>query len=112
MRKLLALFLLGELNQPNVFKDLFTNIKTSPMWIRSLGKSPVSEDVCKDLSETLQTYKVGKMFVGHTPQIVGINDSCNGSVWRTDIGMSRAFTNINKQQIQVLQILNDNEIKV
>lgn len=111
MNQLLAAFLLGESSQPTVFKDLFTNIKTSPMWIRSLGKSPVSEDVCDNLSKTLQTYKVGKMFIGHTPQSMGINEKCNGSVWRTDIGMSRAFGQ-NLQNIQVLQILNDNEVKI
>jgi len=111
MNQLLALFLLGELEQPTLFKDLFTSVNTSPMWVRSLGKSPVSSDACNDLSQTLEIYQVGKMFIGHTPQAMGINETCNNSVWRTDIGMSRAFSGINKKpEIQVLQILYDNQV--
>lgn len=112
MNKLLAMFLFDELAQPNKFKDLFTNIKTSPIWIRHFGKE-VSVENCDKLAETLKTYKVGKMFVGHTPQFEsGISSQCNNTVWRTDIGMSRAFMNNNLKDIQVLEILQDNIINI
>ncbi len=106
MNKLLALFLLGELEQPHIFKDIFINGKTSPMWIRHFGKD-ISPENCIELEKTLEIYKVGKMFVGHTPQFKdGINSRCNNKVWRTDVGMSRAFMN-NSNNIQVLEILQD-----
>jgi hypothetical protein len=37
MNKLLTLFLLDELTEPNVFKDLFISGKTSPLWTRIFG---------------------------------------------------------------------------
>jgi hypothetical protein len=51
------------------------------------------------------------MFVGHTPQFKeGINNRCDKTIWRTDIGMSRAFDiSSTPREIQVLEILNDGE---
>ena len=112
MNKILTLFLLGELEQPDRFKDLFIVGKTSPLWTRMFGNKQILN--CDQISETLITYKVGRMFVGHTPQFqVGINSQCNNTIWRTDVGMSRAF-NVNNQsnEAQVLEILNDTEIKI
>ncbi len=58
-----------------------------------------------------EIYNVNNIFVGHTPQIKnGISSQCNGRVWRTDIGMSRAF-NI-KAKAQVLEILDDNKFNI
>jgi hypothetical protein len=112
MNKLLTFFLLGELRQPDQFKDLFIVGKTSPLWTRMFGNDQILN--CDQISETLKTYKVGRMFVGHTPQFKkGINSQCNNTIWRTDVGMSRAF-NVNNQsnKAQILEILNDTQINI
>jgi hypothetical protein len=110
MNKLLSLFLLNELEQPEIFRDLFMNGNISPMWTRKFGFKNINN--CDELSTTLKYYKVGKMFVGHTPQFKeGINSQCDNQIWRTDIGMSRAFDISNMiRDVQVLEILKDGEI--
>ena len=55
--------------------------------------------------------------MGHTPQYMnnkGINSSCNGKLWRVDIGASKAFgpcTNCDYEdqfrKVAILEILND-----
>ena len=55
--------------------------------------------------------------VGHTPQFhngKGINSTCEGKMWRCDVGMSRAFgpCNDNTRYPQVLEIINDNTINI
>ncbi len=112
MNKLLTLFLLDEIKQPDHFNDLFINGRKSPLWTRMFGLKQILN--CDELSQTLEFYKVGKMFVGHTPQFKeGINSQCNNTIWRTDVGMSRAF-NVNNisNEAQVLEILNDEIINV
>ncbi len=109
MNKLLALFLLDEFNDPNVFPDLFMNADTSPFWTRTYGMNIKD---CESLLEPLkEVYKVGKIFVGHTPQMrTGIKSNCNDRIWLTDVGMSRAFNPISNnkpRKAQVLEILND-----
>jgi hypothetical protein len=103
---LLTLFLLGELEEPYLFNDLFTSGKTSPLWTRVFGfKINNCDDYLKPLEKI---YNVNNIFVGHTPQIKhGITQQCNNRVWMTDIGMSRAFNNP-VSKAQVLEILNDN----
>ena len=111
MNKLLALFLFDEFKQPTIFQDLFINAETSPFWTRKFG---MYINNCNSLLEPLeQVYKVGKIFVGHTPQMrTGIRSQCNNKVWLTDVGMSRAFDfnmHSHLRDAQVLEILNDGE---
>ena len=61
------------------------------------------------------------MFVGHTPQMnKGINSICQGDLWYTDVGVSKAFdiadykhsstgTRSEVREAQVLEILRDGE---
>ena len=117
MNKLLTLFLLNELQQPEYFKDLFLSGKTSPFWTRIFGNKI---DNCIELLQPLKDiYNVNRIYVGHTPQLkTGITSQCNNNVWMTDVGMSKAFTD-NKvpyldshnpnRNAQVLEILNDGE---
>ena len=56
---------------------------------RSLSGNDVNLDVVKSI---LNKYKVNKICVGHTPQ-ENVNSVANGSVWRVDVGLSRAFGN-------------------
>jgi hypothetical protein len=113
MNKLLTLFLFDELKEPKLFKDLFLSGKTSPFWTRMFGNRI---DDCVELLQPLkEVYNVNRIYVGHTPQMdTGIASQCNGNVWMTDVGMSKAFDNntINvnvNRDAQVLEILNDGE---
>lgn len=109
MNKLLTLFLLDELKQPEVFKDLFLSGATSPLWTRIFGSKI---DNCIELLQPLkEIYNVNRIYVGHTPQLnTGITSQCNNNIWLTDVGMSKAFNNYNSnRQAQVLEILNDGE---
>jgi len=66
-------------------------------------------------------YKVDRIFIGHTPQInTGISSTCQGKIWLTDYGASKAFDNWDTEilqnnqrshyrEAQVLEILNDGE---
>ena len=107
MNMILTLFLLGEIDKPEIFKDLFTNGKTSPLWTRVFG---FKIDNCdKYMTPLKEIYNVNNIFVGHTPQIKkGISSRCDNRVWMTDVGMSRAFSNMSAQP-QVLEIINDGE---
>ena len=55
------------------------------------------------------------MVVGHTPQIdKGINSTCDKSVWRVDLGASKAFDVFDRiknsgRKPAVLEIVNDGE---
>ena len=118
MNKLLTLFLLNELEQPEYFKDLFLSGKTSPLWTRMFGSRI---DNCGELLQPLkEIYNVDRIYVGHTPQLkTGISSQCNNNVWMTDVGMSKAFddpslytdhnSNSENRKAQVLEILNDGE---
>lgn len=113
MNKLLILFLLDELNQPEIFKDLFLSGKTSPFWTRLFGNNI---DNCVEVLQPLkEIYNVNRIYVGHTPQLkTGITSQCNNNVWMTDIGMSKAFDSFKNnnnihRHAQVLEILNDGE---
>jgi len=117
---LLSLYLLNELKNPEVFYDVFNSGKISPLWTRIFGNTKHSTDKCDELMTPLKdVYKVGRIIVGHTPQInTGITSTCNKRIWLTDVGMPEAFnpfdqikiTTGNKsahREAQVLEILKD-----
>ena len=120
LNKILTLYLLDELKNPNDFNDIFVNGRESPLWVRIFGK--MDQQICDNYMGVLDsTYQVGKIFVGHTPQIdKGINSVCNDRVWLADVGVSNAFDifdtpNIKKngyRKAQVLEIIDDNKITV
>lgn len=114
MNKILSLFLLDELHAPDHFKDIFINGKHSPLWTRVFGDLNMDKQQCEKYLQPLQSYNVGKIYVGHTPQIEeGINSICDGRIWRTDIGASKAFDDFKiNNKIQVLEILNDSNINI
>jgi hypothetical protein len=124
LNKLLKLLLLDELKNPQIFDDIFMSKKHSPLWTRIFGHIKSNEDKCDELMEPLSTiYKVGKIYVGHTPQLkTGIVSGCKGRVWLTDAGMPSAFNKFDEmynntngkkkskeRQAQVLEIVNDGE---
>ena len=111
LNMLLSLFLWDKLDNIDKYQDIFgTDImkgktlitdsskkkdffKTSPLWNIQFGNMVNNEKNCKNLLGPLKKiYKINHMYVGHTPQMnKGINSICNGGLWFTDIGVSKAF---------------------
>jgi hypothetical protein len=125
INKLMALYLLDELKSPNNFKEDFMVKNTSPLWTRIFGNINMSNETCKRLMEPLKkVYKVGRIYVGHTPQLnKGINSICNNKIWRTDVAISNGFNNTDPmlatngkktkyREGQLLEILNDKTINI
>ncbi len=109
MNKLMTLFLLNELEQPEYFKDLFMSGTLSPLWTRMFGNKI---DNCVEVLQPLKDiYEVDKIYVGHTPQFKnGINSQCDKKIWLTDVGMSKAFSEFkHHRKAQVLEILDDGD---
>lgn len=111
---IMTLFLFNQINNMDIFSDLFINGATSPLWTRMFG---LKIHDCVELLQPLkEIYNVNHIYVGHTPQIeTGITSQCNNGVWMTDVGMSHSFDmyfprHTNKaRNAQVLEILNDGE---
>jgi hypothetical protein len=125
MNKLLSLYLLDEIKQPVMFKELFMSSKYSPLWNRVFGDINNSAYSCEQVMKPLEeVYQVGRIYVGHTPQMEkGINSTCNNRIWLTDVGVSKSFDNFdmeyiiknkrsNSRRAQVLEILNDSDINI
>jgi hypothetical protein len=71
-----------------------------PVWTRLYSDGPGD---CATLRAALAALGARRMVVGHTVQRGGITSSCDGAVWRIDVGLSRAFGG----PIEALQIEGD-----
>jgi len=128
----ISMYLLGiESIEDTIIKhyDILTNAeenKSSIIWDRTFGQQIISDDnsttnplLLNKLDTILENYnttnnlmnndnlKVKYVAIGHTPQsanVNGINSTCNGKVWRCDIGMSQAFAPDNRKKVQILEI--------
>lgn len=121
MNQILSLFLWDKLKDPADYRDLIDSSDYSPLWTRVFASRTESRESCNHLVNPLKSvYKVDRIFVGHTPQInTGITSKCEGKIWLTDYGASKAFDSwdmnmLNGQrskvrEAQVLEILNDGE---
>ncbi len=110
LNQLMTLYLLDKLNNSE-FKDTI-NSNESPLWTRMYGNMGLQQygknsqhldlasakDKCSSLLNPLkEIYKVDKIFVGHTPLLDhGIGSVCDGKVWLTDYGLSKAFDKFDK----------------
>lgn len=133
INSILRMFLINLNIDETKLKDIISNPKTSPFWVRKFGNIKPDlmtheNEICQnDVLPTLQHLKLDKMIIGHTPQIFvhdqGINSTCSNSLWRVDIGISQAFDNFyqsfkkdgklqHHRKIQVLEILNDNVFNI
>ena len=143
LNMLLSLYLWDKLDDVHNYQDIFgtdivknetllTNsskkkyfFKNSPLWNRQFGNMKDNDTNCRNLLGPLKKiYKVNNMYVGHTPQMnKGINSICNGKLWFTDIGVSKAFDIADMQvalngkrsevrEASVLEILRDQEPKI
>ena len=123
-------WLLGIIDKDYVVD--IVNSKDSFFWDRILGSIPPNtnnKDIrcINNLQKVLKIFHVDKMIIGHTPQYFtnknGINKTCDGKLYRIDFGGSFVFNqfdeNYNKlgeksseRKPQVLEILNDKDIKI
>ena len=65
----------------------------SPLWMRELSDPPGAEPppaACADLKQALAALGARRLVVGHTVQ-PEINEACDGSVVRIDVGLSAAM---------------------
>lgn len=88
-------------------------------WVDGISESSFYETIIKANKKNKRNKKneIKGMIVGHSPQFMynkGINSACNSRLWRVDVGMSRAFGPIDKndedyanRKAQVLLIKND-----
>ncbi len=118
MNKLLSLYLWNKLENTEEYGDLFTS-QDSPLWTRAFGnlgiKHEITEQECDNLLNPLEeVYKVGKIFVGHTPLLKkGISGLCNNKIWLTDYGASNAFNSYDDKYLEntIINNINDDTIK-
>jgi len=120
MNQIMSLFLWDKLNNQMDHQELLDSSDYSPLWNRVFGNKLKSKDTCSHLMNPLkEIYKVDRMFIGHTPQVdSGISNTCEGKIWLTDYGSSKAFNQFDSnflknnvrsevREAQVLEILND-----
>jgi hypothetical protein len=69
----------------------------SPVWTRALGRA---EADCAAARAALAALGAKRMVVGHTVQ-AEINGACDGTVWRIDVGLGKAYGG----PIQVLELV-------
>lgn len=61
----------------------------SPVWTRAWGRP--DEVDCAMLDGVLAKLGVKRMVVGHTVQEKGITNSCDGKLWRIDVGLAKLY---------------------
>jgi len=119
-------WLLGLIDKDNV-SNIINAPKESMFWVRIINSLPKNrnnehEEACEDIKKVLEIFDVKSMVIGHTPQFInnkGINSECSDQLWQIDFGGSFAFQKfdennnfIDLRNVQVLEILNDKDIKV
>jgi hypothetical protein len=109
LNQLMSLYLFDKLDK-HEFKD-FIKSNVSPLWTRKFGNigvekhtknnNQIEKDECDNLLNPLkEIYQVYKIFVGHTPILEeGVSSVCNGKIWLTDYGLSKAFDKFDKNLV-------------
>ena len=120
-------WLLGLIDKDNVSNIINAPKEESMFWVRIINSLPKNrnnehEEACEDIKKVLEIFDVKSMVIGHTPQFInnkGINSECSDQLWQIDFGGSFAFQKfdennnfIDLRNVQVLEILNDKDIKV
>ena len=129
LNELMSRYLWGTLKKAK-YNEIFNSAETSPLWNRHFGRmgmnSIYEKKYCETYIKALEKFKVGKIYVGHTPMMQnGISGVCDNKVWLTDYGSSKAFDKFDNyekpskneteyhrsdtRKAQVLEIINDGE---
>lgn len=123
LNHILSLYLWNHLENDKNYSDVLDS-NLSPLWNRKFGNLEESQYCDTYMGSLKENYKVGNIYVGHTPQLLkGMNSVCNNNVWKVDTGGSYAFNAFDKnlkqfnekqdtRKAQVLEILNDTDIKI
>ena len=132
INELMSLYLWDKLKKKSKYNDIFKSYDYSPLWNRVFGNlkdGDYKSSNCSNLLVPLkEIYKVGKVYVGHTPQLKeGIKSVCGDKIWLTDYGASKAFdkfdTKYNRlsesesersdsRRVQVLEIIDDKKFNI
>jgi hypothetical protein len=112
-------WLLGKITKNKIISTVVDDIKLSPFWTRVYGSVGLpgnseqsSDAACKNLGTVLKIFKIGKLVIGHTPQLPKINGTCfnktdnENTLYRIDGAFSKTF-GYHKRKPQVLEILDD-----
>jgi hypothetical protein len=136
LNQLMCLYLWNKLESPATYNEIFLSSDISPLWNRVFGKIGMNQYSKSNLNQPIEIadasllcskllnplkeiYKIDKIYVGHTPLMDhGISSVCDGKVWLTDFGASKAFDKFDTsaphrseiRKAQVLEILKDGEI--
>ncbi len=93
-------------NTKDIFNDLYEDDEDGIFWTREFGdlgnwREGGSEKLFQKTLDLLNQKNnrnmknmINGVIMGHTPQYMnmkGINQSCNGRLWRVDVGASKAF---------------------
>ncbi len=115
-------WLLGLIDKHNVV-NIINAPPDSMFWHRIIGQIPPTMNnndprCVKHIKNALEILELKSMNIGHTPQFahnLGINKTCGDQLWRIDFGGSFGFDEFRTSDLrnaQVLEILNDKEIRI
>jgi hypothetical protein len=134
LNQLMSLYLWNKLESIESYDEVFKSSDISPLWNRVFGNFGMQQysnlnqyinldDAALKCSQLLnplkEIYGVGNIYVGHTPLMDhGISSVCDGKVWLTDFGASKAFDKFDTKlpqrsdirKAQVLEILYDGDL--
>ena len=96
----------------SALEDLYHNDddSESPFWSRTYSDLSEYDSNCsqqflntlQELNNNNSGLPIKGMIVGHSPQFMynkGINSACNDRIWRVDVGMSRAFGDLDESKL-------------
>ncbi|MDX9720417.1 MAG: metallophosphoesterase [Myxococcota bacterium] len=89
-------YLLGERAEPG---EMMSS-RQSPLWVRDWGQDQVD---CKALHALLGRLGARRMVIGHTVQAEGINQRCDGALWRIDAGLSAYYG----RKLELLELVGE-----
>jgi hypothetical protein len=114
-------------NTTQEVSNLINDPQSSPFWIRIYGNIPMGKTLesneCEIVKNAIDTFKIGNIIVGHTPQLMmkdrnGINGTCKDDtgvnrLYRIDGGFAKGFKVWkNHNVVEVLEIIDDNKFNI
>jgi hypothetical protein len=75
----------------------------SPVWTRFFSDEDITGQTCTVLQQVLRRENAQRMVVAHTVQDDGVNQACDGQVWRIDVGLAAYYGG----PLEALEIVGD-----